>query len=279
MRWLAPALAVLVAVVVAPPARADSKDVCSDSYVEAQRLRKEGKLREAHDATLRCAATACPPFIRNDCTKWVAEIEHAMPSVIFAAKDERGQDLSDVQVLVDGQKTADKLDGRPVNLDPGPHTVRFQQGSRTTEQKVVLNEGDSNRRIEGDFAPSAPAAPPKPAPEPSPSGGGRRIPTATLILGGVAAVGLASFITFAVLGKSKESCAPNCSQSDVSTLRRDYAIADISWIVGLAAAGGAVYFWLSQPSAASTATGKAALRLEAHPLPGGGALGLAGSFQ
>jgi hypothetical protein len=72
-----------------------------------------------------------------------------------------------------------------------------------------------------------------------------RLPTATYALGGVAALGLASFAGFALAGASVQGCAPGCSNAEVAALRRDYLVADVSLFGALAAAGGAVAFALT----------------------------------
>ena len=87
-----------------------------------------------------------------------------------------------------------------------------------------------------------PVAPPA---QPLPPATHKKIPVVTWILGGVAVAGVASFTTFAILGKAKEGCAPFCSRSNVDTLRRDYLIADVSLGVGLVAGAAAVYFALT----------------------------------
>ncbi len=283
-------VAVLGASLTSTPAPAsEPSPACFDAYVQGQRLRKQGKLREADVQLLACAQRGCPTAIQSDCAHWAAEIERDLPTVIFMAKDERGQDLTDVLVFVDDDKIADHVDGRATPLDPGPHKVRFETSSRKIEQRVVVVAGDTNRRIEGDFAAAepAPSASPAQAPPATPAAAPedrprRRIPVVSIVLGAVAGVGAVSFVSFAVAGRSEQSCAPRCSTGQVDALRRDYAIADVSWITGLAALGGAVYFWLAQPRsvrvAPSTSGSAASLRIVAEPRPGGGSLGLRGSF-
>lgn len=60
-------------------------------------------------------------------------------------------------------------------------------------------------------------------------------------------MGAVSFAVFGLLGRGVQSCAPDCSQGQVNDLRRDYLIADVSWITGLVAAGAALYFALTAP--------------------------------
>jgi hypothetical protein len=254
-----------------------ANEACFDSYERTQRLRKDGKLVEASDQAAICAADSCPGMIKTDCARWKNEISKATPTVVFAAEDDQGKDVTGTTVFVDDRKVADSIDGKPVPLDPGPHRVRFESGDRKTEVTVELAAGDSNRRVAGTLAP-----PPPPPPPPSTH---RRIPTVSLVLGGAAAVGLVSFVSFAIAGRVQQGCSPMCQPGQISAMRTEYAIADVSWITGLAALGGGVAFWIAQPSTTHSAPPADApppqavtLRLEASPERGGATFGLRGSF-
>jgi hypothetical protein len=254
---------------VAPAADA----ACFDSYEQAQRLRKDGKLVDARAQAAICAADGCPAMLKKDCKQWVAEIAKSIPTVTFRPTDEHGQDVVVAAVYVDDRKVADSIDGRPVPLDPGPHRFRFESGDRKTEVTVDVAAGESNRAITATLEPSPPPAPP-----PSAS---RRIPRVSLVLGSVAGVGLVSFVSFAVAGRVQQGCSPVCQPGQISAMRTEYAIADVSWITGLAALGGAIAFWVAQPSvpSADVPPPKAGtLRFEANPAPGGASFGLGGSF-
>jgi hypothetical protein len=128
----------------------------------------------------------------------------------------------------------------------------------------------------------APVATPAPPEERKPRAPVRAaFPTETYVLGGVAAAGALSFTAFALAGKSRESCAPRCSDSQVATLRRDYVAADLSLVVALAAAGGAIYFALSKPPSDSGATNGAAsarVWLGVQPSPHGASLSAGARF-
>jgi hypothetical protein len=228
---------------------------CFDAYEAAQRARKKGQLREAQKQLASCAAAQCPPFIAKDCTQWASEVDQAMPTVVFVARDGGGADVVDVRVAVDGVEVRQRLDGAPMPLDPGPHRVKFTRGEEAVETSVVLVEGERNRRVEGAFAPPAGTATGTAPATGDSAQASRGIPTASWILGGVAVAGGVSFAVFALLGKKQEACAPHCSRTEVNTMRRDYAIADASWITGVAAAAGAVLVWALRPSATGPAAG------------------------
>jgi len=255
-------------------------DACFDAYEKTQRLRNNGKLTEARDQALLCARPECPALLKKDCAQWSDEIGRTLATVVFSAKDEKGQELATAAVYVDDRKVADAIDGKPVTLDPGAHKVRFESGNRTSETIIQVGAGESNRRVEATLTPPAPAvvaAPPAPPPPLV-----HRIPTPSLILGGVAGVGLVSFISFAVAGRVEQGCSPTCSSHQVSTLRAEYAVADVSWIAGLAALGGGIAYWVMHPAAPAPAESPPAatglLRFEAMPERGGATFGLAGRF-
>ena len=104
-------LAVLLAAGLAGPARADeplpssaapavSKDECIAAYRNAQVLRLSGKLVESLAQLSTCARSECPQVLRNDCVPWLGEVTRSVPSVVFQARTERG-DEEEVRVLLD----------------------------------------------------------------------------------------------------------------------------------------------------------------------------------
>lgn len=265
MRKLVPVVAAVVSFGVsgvavaqepAPSAR-PSKERCAEAYENAQRLRKDYKLREAHEQLVVCAADTCPGFMKQDCAKWLGEVEASMPTVVVLARDASGNAIEDVRVAMDGRPLTDHLDGRAIPVDPGPHDMSYQVGDQTMQERVVVAEGAKNQQIVADFGKATPAQREAPLPPPSTvplPAAPHRVPTATWVLGGLALAGAASFATFAILGRSAQSCSPDCTRSQVDALRRDYLVADVSWITGLIAAGAAVYFYLTAPTASPPTT-------------------------
>src|ERR1700690_3189902 len=106
-------------------AGADDTAQCSASYQSPQRLRIDGKLRASHDALMTCVHLACPAFISSDCTKWLGEVEAALPTVVFAAV-EGGNDLLGGEISVDAEIVANATYGLPHPFDPGPHTITLR---------------------------------------------------------------------------------------------------------------------------------------------------------
>jgi hypothetical protein len=248
-----------------PPARADAtQEQCINAYEKNQTLSLDGKFRAAREQLLVCSRPSCPKITQGDCGKWLAALEPRIPSVIVTAKSASGTDLESVRVLMDGEVLAERLDGRPVAVDPGPHTFRFESGEQILEERVVVVEGEKLRRLVADYGKLAPKVVEPPPPPPAPSSAG--IPTVSWVLGGVTVLSLASFVGFAAAGKSAESCVPTCARSEIDSFRRDYLIADISLGVALVSAGAAVYFALTNKASGSTSAGATGLARSDAPL-------------
>jgi hypothetical protein len=276
-------------------ARADDKAACVSAYEDAQTLRSKGQLRGAHEKLLVCAAQTCPKVVLDQCAGWLDEVEKAMPTVNFAVTDENGKDLADVAVSFDGAPLKSSLDGKAIAVDPGKHNFRFDApGRKPIELMVVVREGEKARVIDATWKGVAPLETPKAGPHEGGAGGGaepsggRKLSPAFWVLGGAGVVGLGLFATFGGLGLSQKSkdagaggCAPRCSDSEVSSIKTKFVVADVSLAVGLASLAGAGVFGIvaltSKPSAAPPAKASS-LTFTAAPTLGGGYVGLSGRF-
>lgn len=279
LRISAAILALSATAAAAPPP--ELVESCLTAYGSAQKSRAAKRFLEARDQLLLCARPECPELARKDCSEWLADIQKDLPSIVIVATDAQGQDLTDVSVFVDGATVPQQISGEAIQLDPGPHTVRFERaGSAPVEQKILLRVGERNRALRVTFAPLAASRPtPKPAPKTEPESAAS-IPTATLVLGGVGLVALGSFAFFGATGESKrsdlESCKPDCDSDDVSAVRTRYIVADVSLVVGVLALGGATYFYLSRPAPREARTRP--IGVGATLGPRGGWAGVAASF-
>src|SRR4029453_18549414 len=114
-----------------------------DTHLEAQRLRRAGKLRAARDAAVVCAQAACPPLIAADCASWKGGLDDLVPSLSFEARGPDGRDTAEVRVVLDGQLLLERLDGKTHEVDPGTHTLSFEMAGRPAiSQTVVVREGE-----------------------------------------------------------------------------------------------------------------------------------------
>lgn len=261
---------------------ADDKEVCVRAVEHAQNARLDGKLREAREGFVTCARPVCPAAIREDCTRWVAEVDASLPSVVFEAVWANGSDVTGMTVLLDGAPVAGAEKGRAIAVDPGEHTFRFETaGAAPVETRNVVREGEKNRPIHVVFTSNAPeptatVVAPVPAPSPSqasaPPGLWRQpptetrpgsttrapVPTSVFVLGGVAVAGFVSFAYLGLAGTGRldslrSSCIHSCNPSDVDSARSEILLGDILGYVGLAAAGLATWLYLTRPSVTATA--------------------------
>src|SRR5262249_27875401 len=160
---------------------------------------------------------SCPRLLRKDCSAWLTDVEERLPTVVFAARDAAGRDLTEVRVSLDGVLVAGDLNGRALAVDPGPHTARFEAAERALEERFVAREREKGRLLavvlgaaERPREPPAPEPPRQPSPQPAPR---RKVPAASWVLGGVSVLGAAGFTYFWLSAVSRakglrDSCAP-----------------------------------------------------------------------
>ena len=262
---LACSFAVPLLIALTPASAVADTKSCIAAHASAQREAKAGHPKQSAQLYTACGSdNSCPEQLRSECAELLEQVKGSVPSVIFAAIDGKGGDLSNVKVYSDDTLLLDALDGRPVELDPGKYHFRFvlPDGS-TLVSDVLVREGEKNRVVEvhqpeeRQAAPSAPArtstAMPSEAPPPTVNHGA---PVAAWVATGVAALGFATFGTFAILGSSDKKklneCAPNCADSERDrrdSLKTKFLVADIGLGVGAASAILAgVLFLTSGPS-------------------------------
>lgn len=276
---------------------ADEKESCITAAENGQELRDDQKYRLAHDAFSRCARETCPTVVRQDCTQWLEELEDKSPTVVIGAQDGDGHDLTEVTVSIDTFPLVSRLDGRPVNVDPGAHVIRYEAaGFAPVEESLVIAGGEKNRLVGARFAsrvhtgapppPLAATAAPRPLAEPTADPAAHATvragpPLAGWVFAGVAVAAFASEAYFGLSAMSDRNadldsggCAPHCGKAEPDSIRTMSAIADASLGVGLVSAGLATYFFLA-PRAAATKTIGA---LDFAPRPGGGVATVRGHF-
>lgn len=277
----------LVVSLAAPAYAASEKQACIAASEKAQGLRTEGHMIAARQQLLVCARDVCPTIVRKDCARWVAEVDEALPSIVLAAKDGAGHDVTDVRVSVDDQPFVDKLDGKSQVIDPGSHVFKFERdGVPPVTETVLVREGEKNRIVQIQWTTPATGGAGAAGGKDAGSESAKPIPPATWILGGIGVIGLAGFTAFGISARSQASdlrstCAPACEQSDVDAVKRKALFADVSLGVGLVAFGAATYFWLAAPTEtkeAKSSARKPSTTVGFSPLVGGGAVQIAGSF-
>lgn len=298
---------------IAVGATAHAADVtrCVDASEKAQQLRDDGKLIDAREQFLICAAETCPKVIQADCLRNIDEVSMNLSSVVLSARDATGQDILEVRVTVDGHPFAQRLDGKAAFIPSGQHKLRFETAEGLAhEQVVIIRQGEKNRLVSvvlngpnhgsATKSPSGePGAAERPRTEPSSADAPSMRRTAGFVVGavGVAALGLGGYFGVRALGKrsDSDSACPDghCTAEGVS-LNDDAKsaawISDIALGAGLVGVGVGAYLVLtsSGTSASSSAAvaGRARLgkgsatmiRLIPAVSPHGGGFDLTGRF-
>jgi len=234
------ALAFAAALALAAPAFAGSRDRCLPTFMDAQTLRLKGELHAAREKFRTCAKPTCPKLVRRDCVDGLGKIASAMPTIVLGARDHHDRDVVDVRVSLDGTLLISRLDGKPVEIDPGSHTLHFEtDDGPPVDETVLVREGEKDRLVSAVVGPK-PLPPPPPPPPPPPVSSGPS-PWAWVV-GGVGLATLAATVITGTLSLSQwqslhDSCAPthSCAPGDVSTVNTLY---DVSYATG--AIGGAL---------------------------------------
>jgi hypothetical protein len=252
---------------VSTSARADSlsKEECVDAHSRGQDAREQGKLSLARKLFLTCAQSACPALVQGDCARFADDLSRQQPTVSFAARDGAGGDLPDTTVYVDDVLVVTHLDGKPHDLDPGTHVVKFTNAGRDEVVTVVVGSGEKGRAIAGVFstpggrgaraggsvvrthaAPTAASAAPKPTIV-RPTGAKLVIGLgATVAVGGIA-LGLFGISKVpANCAISTHTCAAPPGDASFSDAASGVQIMNIGFAVGVvgvaAVAGGVVWY-------------------------------------
>ena len=124
---------------------------CITANEDADAQRKKGQLRAARASLLTCANAACPRLVRDDCNMRIGEVDAAIPTVTFTAKN-GAQDTTAVTVAMDGESLAKEADGKPINVDPGEHSFTYTlAGFPPQTEKIVIREGEKARHINIQF--------------------------------------------------------------------------------------------------------------------------------
>lgn len=260
-RSLSAALGVVV-MATCTPAFADVP-ACLQAAERAQPLRAAGELRNARAQLIACSASSCPRAVRVDCTRWLTEVESALPSVVIQARDANGADLARVTVSVDGVVQQSTHDGLAISVDPGPRVFRLEApGREATQQTLIVREGEKNRVVA--VVLRRPGEPLRPAPAPAPVAkveqerGG--VPAGAWILGGAGLLAIGGGVALWLSGRNDRddlrgqcASAPSCAQGDIDAAKTKLVVGDVLAGAGVLAIGAGVWLALRPSSSSSTA--------------------------
>ncbi len=239
------------------PSRAD----CDAAYEATQRLDRAGRLLDSEHEAATCAAATCPSWMQRDCVGWAQRIRDRIPAVVVHATARDGCDLSEATLHVDGELRAAILDGRPIRLDPGPHTLRVTPGGAPggsfLETKVVLGDGSGVRTVDVRFAPagvtcgSVGPAQAKPIAGSSAANESRPVPVAVYVAGAIG-VGLVSVGTaFEIVGLTRKNeladCRPACEPARVDSMMSSFLVGDVLVGAGVLSLGVAAVLYFMRP--------------------------------
>jgi hypothetical protein len=209
----------------------------------------EHKLRAERSALLICAAASCPAEIRRECIRRVDEVNAALPTIIFVAKDTAGTDLSAVKIVMDGEVIADRLDGSALSIDPGVRTFRFETaGYEPITRQLVIRESQKNRHEAVIFGSAGVASV-------SSSGWGTQ-KTLAIVAGGVGLASLAFGGIFGLRAMSKKTdaqraCPRDCADQNGVNLWDDAVragnVSTGAFIVGGVMLAAGATLWLTAP--------------------------------
>ncbi len=255
--------ALFVGLVTSAPAIARAQPSiteCLGSSEGGQVSRDQGHLLAARAQFVTCGSDACPAVVKVQCAKWLGDVDAMVPTIVASARDAAGGDLDDVRLSVDGRVVATRLDGLPFSLDPGPHILSFDAGTRHAEVRVVLRSAEKNRPVAVQLGERSKPTPPPLPPSPSP-GSSRPLPWASIVLAGAGVVALSSS---AIVGFGAGSdlsaleaapCAAHrtCSASDVTSVKTRFVVSDVALAVGIVCVGAAGVLFLGRDASESRA--------------------------
>jgi hypothetical protein len=266
-RTAAVCVSVLVAALVTTPRSAHAIDPTTADCLSANdtsiQARRQHRLRAAREQLLVCAAPSCPADIRNECIRRVAEVNAAMPTIVFEAKDASGQDLGDVRVTMDGQSLVERLEGTALSIDPGEHAFTFEAaGQALLVRQFVIREGEKDRRERISFGSGQITAPRPGEPEQAPGLGTPRILAIASAAVGLVALGVGTAFGLQSISKHDDAlraCPNACSDQAGVDLWRDAQsagnVSTVGFVVGAAAlAAGGVLWFMAKPAPGGAAS-------------------------
>ena len=190
---------------------ADDKQDCLTAADKGQRARKDHLFTEARTQFLTCARPICPQIVRQDCATWQAELTKVLPTITLAVRDPEDHDVIEAKIFLDAKPFAEKLDGKPIYLDPGEHVFRIEaEGYEPSEIRVIAREGEQNRAVDIKIQKKVVAPPPsevKPEVPVAPTTGGGHTVGPWIVVG-VGAAGLIAGSAMYLVGSSSipEDC-------------------------------------------------------------------------
>lgn len=256
-------LGLIVAIGWPPLAAAQpiSKEACIDAHSRGQDAKEQGKISAARKLFLTCAQAGCPALVQGDCARFADDLTRQQSSLTFVARDAQGADLVDTAVYVDEILVTSRLDdGRPYDVDPGRHVVRFSCRGKDQVVALVVGTGEQGRAVVATFPAINPPASTAPAAELGARAPGPRTthPSGSKLLIGAGAVVTAAGLAVGTIGVF--GVPSNCSIStnrctappgdpvfeEASSSVQLVNVGIFTSAVGVAALAGGLYWYYSK---------------------------------
>jgi len=234
-------------------------DVCKASYEGAQVSMKstDGKkdLLTAREQLRTCLRSDCKDWIVADCSRWLTDVESRIPTIVFAARDTAGHEITDARVMNEsGAEVAATLDGRSIEMNPGRYVYVFARPDGTRrDQTVIVREGEKVQVVTATFdAPPGATTTTTTEPPPIVVTPRNNLRTTGYVVGGVGVAGLAVGSIFGLMAMSAKS-GGNCDGDLCDGGTRDKAypyatVSTIAFVAGAALVAGGVLLVLISPN-------------------------------
>ena len=222
-------------------------------------------------------------MLRADCAGVLAEVRSALPTIVFAADDGSGRELTDVQVYAGTELLASKLDGRAVAVDPGTIELRFvAPGIAPLQTTRMIREGEKSRVIRVSLGGSGGGNGVTSGPPTAGAAVDRGTPSKRSTLGwvlpgsiaaaGVLGLGVALYTRLdfdSRVDDLRGSCAPDCTPAQRNDLSSTLVTSNVALGAGLGLLAVSVVAWLLTAPSGTASGGTTGSAMSASAVPGG----------
>jgi hypothetical protein len=233
-----------------------SKEACIDAHSRGQDAKESGKLSLARKLFQTCSQPSCPGAVQGDCARFADDLSRMQSSLSFAARDGSGNDLPDTSVYIDDVLIVTRLDdGKPHDVDPGKHVIKFQHDTKEQIVTIVVGTGEKGRTVSATFGSPAKSGGDKRDSQPARRESRVERPMGAKALLGVGTAMVAAGAGLAVIGMlripsncslSTHQCAAPPSDPSFDDAASAVGMANIGFVVGglglAAVVGGAVWY-------------------------------------
>lgn len=222
-----------VSVLMTKEARATpSAEACTVSYESAQQHMRTGALLQSRNELDLCTSN-CPRSLAQDCESWRDEVVREIPTLNVEIQETAGTVLRGVHVVIDGVSRTEPLTGTPIEVDPGKHSLVFEDSNhRHVEISVDVPSGKKGYSVVVRFPVDPPRQVPLPPPQVPATIAVRRPSPVYYVIGGLGLAGVTVGAALGMKGQLDRSglihrCAPRCLQADVDAITREWTVGGV----------------------------------------------------